>query len=264
MCDHNVTVTTFKHPFLVNSSGVSPVLLGPVLLHGEKTFESYFTLPSTLVRSKPETGNLRTFGTDDETNLYQAMNVCFKRLYHLLSWIHVKDNILKKLSKLKTTNPSVIITAIFGEKSETTKIKGLLDAENEEEFEEKLKILADNWKEKGKPGEELLEYMVKYQKDMMKTSIIIASVREKCGLGKPPATQNSNESINSMLKKSKGAGKLAVKDTVQLIKSEVEMQEQKINKALIWRGEWSLAPQYKQSGVPEEIYYKMNPEKKTQ
>ena len=98
----------------------------------------------------------------------------------------------------------------------------------------------------------------------MKTSIIIASVREKCGLGKPPATHNSNESINSILKKSKGAGKLAVKDTVQLIKSEVEMQEQKIKKALIWRGEWSLAPQYKQSGVPKEIYYKMNPEKKTQ
>ena len=76
--------------------------------------------------------------------------------------------------------------------------------------------------------------MVKYQKDMMKTSII-AYVREKCGLGKPPAeyTQNSYQSINSMLKKSKGVGKLAMKDTVQLITSEVEMQEQKIKKALL-------------------------------
>ena len=77
--DHNVTVTTFKHPFLVNSSGVSLVLLGPVLLHREKTFESYFTLPSTLVRLNPEIGNLRTSGTDGETNLYQAMNACFKQ-----------------------------------------------------------------------------------------------------------------------------------------------------------------------------------------
>ena len=143
-------------------------------------------------------------------------------------------------------NPSVIINAIFGEKSETTKIKGLLHAENEEEFEEKWKILADNWKEKGKPGEEFLEYMVKYQKNMMKTSMI-ALVRENCGLGKPPAeyTQNSNVSINSMLKKWKGVGKLTVKDIVQLIKSEVEMQEQKIKMALVGSGEWSLAPQYK-------------------
>ena len=92
------------------------------------------------------------------------------------------------------------------------------------------------------------------------------TVREKCGLGKPPAeyTQNSNESINSVLKKSKGVGKLTVKDTVQLIKSEVEIQEQKIKIALIGCGEWSLASQYKQFGVSEEVCYKMNPEKKTQ
>ena len=125
-----MTVIAFKHPLLIDSSVVSPVLLGVVLLHGEKTFELYFTLPSTLVRSKPETSNLRTFRTNGEISLYQAMS------YHLLSWIYVKDNILKKLSKLKTTNPSVIINAIFGEKSGTTKISGLLDAENEEEFEE--------------------------------------------------------------------------------------------------------------------------------
>ena len=123
ICDHSVTVTTFKHPLLVTSSGVSPVLLGPALLHGEKTFESYFTLPSTLMRLKPEIGNLRTFGTDGEINLYQAMNACFKQPNHLLCWILVKDSISKKLSKLKITNP--------------------LDAENEEEFEEKWKILAN-------------------------------------------------------------------------------------------------------------------------
>ena len=256
ICDHNIIVTTFKHPRLVNSSGVSPVLLGPVLLHGEKTFESYFTLLSTLVRLKPEISNLRTFGTDGEINLYQVMNACFKQPNHLLCWIHVKDNISQKLSKLKITNPFVIIHAIFGEKSETTKIKGLLNAENEDEFEEKWKMLADIWKEKGKPGEEFLEYMVKYQKDTMRTSMI-ASVREKCGLGKPRAeyAKNSSESINSMLKKSKGVGKLTVKNTVQLIASEVEIQEPKIKMALIGRGHWSLAPQYKQFDVSEEVYY---------
>ena len=42
----------------------------------------------------------------------------------------------------------------------------------------------------------------------MKTSMIV-SVREKCGLGIPPAeyTQTINESINSMLKKLMGVGK---------------------------------------------------------
>ena len=106
----------------------------------------------------------------------------------------MKDNTSKKLSKSKIANLSIIINAIFGKKSETTKIKGLLAAENKEEFEEKWKMLADIWKEKGKPDEEVLEYMVKYQQNTMKTSMI-ASAQEKCGLGKPPAeyTQNSNE-----------------------------------------------------------------------
>ena len=65
-----------------------------------------------------------------------------------------------------------------------------------------------------------------------------------------------------MLKKSKGVGKLTVKDTVKLIKSEVQIQEQKIKMALVGRGEWSLAPQYKQFGMSEEVYYKMNPKNK--
>ena len=95
ICDHNIIVTTFKHPRLVNSSGVSPVLLGPVLLHGEKTFESYFTLLSTLVRLKPEISNLRTFGTDGEINLYQVMNACFKQPNHLLCWIQKIGDLLR-------------------------------------------------------------------------------------------------------------------------------------------------------------------------
>lgn len=67
-----------------------------------------------------------------------------------------------------------------------------------------------------------------------------------------------------MLKKSKDVGKLRAKDTVQLIKSEVKIQEQKIKMAPTERGEWCLAPQYKQFGLSEEVYRRMDPEKKTQ
>ena len=71
---------------------------------------------------------------------------------------------------------------IISEKSGATKFKGLLDAENEEEFEDKWKILANIWNEKGKPDDKFLEYMIKYKKDMMKTSMVV-SAWEKCGLG---------------------------------------------------------------------------------
>ena len=49
---------------------------------------------------------------------------------------------------MKITNPSEIINTIFGKKNGTARIAGLLDAANEEEFEEKWKILADNWNKK--------------------------------------------------------------------------------------------------------------------
>ena len=54
--------------------------------------------------------------------------------------------------------------------------------------------------------------MLKDKEKYMKTSMIV-SVREKCGLEKPPAeyTESINESINSMLKKSMGVGKLTGK-----------------------------------------------------
>ena len=64
---------------------------------------------------------------------------------------------------------------------------------------------------------------------------MLASTREACGLGKPPEdyTQNSNESINSMVKRSKGPGKLSLKEGIQLLQSEVHKQEEKIKLALV-------------------------------
>lgn len=67
-----------------------------------------------------------------------------------------------------------------------------------------------------------------------------------------------------MLKKSKGLGKLRSKDTVQLIKSEVKIHEQKLRMAPTERGEQCLAPQYKQLGLSEEVYRRMDSKKKTQ
>ena len=43
ICKHNVALTTVQHP-------LHPILLSPVLLHGEKTFESCYSVLSALVR----------------------------------------------------------------------------------------------------------------------------------------------------------------------------------------------------------------------
>ena len=51
MCDYNVTIATHRHPLLlVKNRDIHPVMLGPILIHTNKSFESYFTLPSRLTR----------------------------------------------------------------------------------------------------------------------------------------------------------------------------------------------------------------------
>ena len=59
ICDYYVTVSTYKHSLLVkNGTNEHPVMLGPILIHSHKTFDSYFSLPSNLIRLKPSLVNL--------------------------------------------------------------------------------------------------------------------------------------------------------------------------------------------------------------
>ena len=51
ICDYNVTITTYRHPLLlVKNQDINPVMLGTILIHKNKSFESCFILPSTLIR----------------------------------------------------------------------------------------------------------------------------------------------------------------------------------------------------------------------
>lgn len=73
ICKYNVTVTTYRNPLLyVEGTDISPVMLGPVLIHSHKTFESYYTLPSTMVRLEPKLAKIKAYGTDGEKCVYEA------------------------------------------------------------------------------------------------------------------------------------------------------------------------------------------------
>ena len=54
ICDYNATITTYRHPLLlIKNDDIHPVMQVPVLIHTSKSFESYFTLLSTLIRLRP-------------------------------------------------------------------------------------------------------------------------------------------------------------------------------------------------------------------
>ena len=85
ICDYNVTITTYRHPLLlVKNDNIHPVMLGPILIHTSESFESYFTLPSTLIRLRPSYTSLKASGSDGELNVYSAFKSCSNKAQHLL------------------------------------------------------------------------------------------------------------------------------------------------------------------------------------
>ena len=78
----------------------NPVCTGPGVLHKRKLEESYYTLPSLMVKYQPETRGVLFVGTDDEENIWKALNNVFLDALHLRCDIHLKDNVKQKLSEL--------------------------------------------------------------------------------------------------------------------------------------------------------------------
>ena len=234
ICDYNVTITTYRYPLpLIKNYDIHPIMLGPIQIHTNKSFESYFTLPSTLIRLRPSYTSLKAFGTDGELNVYSAFKSCFSKAQHLLCWIHAKENIENKLSKLQVKDKNIYMEEIFGKTSGNITLKGLLDCFEENEFLSEWKNLEEKWKKRGVEVYQFLKYLTETKKDLMKSSMI-ASVRKRCGLGDPPKQydQNANEAMISVVKKAKGKGIISVKETIKLLH-----QEEKLKMSLIGRRE---------------------------
>ena len=142
-----VTVTTYRHLMLLTKNKVEPVMIGPILLHQKKTFESYFKLPSGMIQECPELKNLKVFGTDGEVSLSNAFEACFDKAHHLLCDIHMKDNIKSKLTSLHISGHTAeeYITEIFGRQENDLRHKGLVDCLTEEELSNKMEIIKPKW-----------------------------------------------------------------------------------------------------------------------
>lgn len=97
----HLTVTTYRNLMLVDrKTGKHPVMLGPMLLHQRKTFETYNFFFSKLVGLNKETASVLAFGTDGEEALIQALQRNFYHALHLRCFIHFKDNCKEQLKSM--------------------------------------------------------------------------------------------------------------------------------------------------------------------
>lgn len=122
-------------------------------------------------------------------------------------------------------------------KDDEIKIVGLVDAETDDQFESMYSTLKSKWLDMP-IGVRFAQYMDKNKKEKLRRKMC-ADVRTRCGLGNPPIDYTQN-SVNSLIKRSKSKGLLTLKETIRLIQDEVNHQCEKVKLALIGKGEWRV------------------------
>lgn len=111
------TPVTYRQLLVQTRRGkVSPVFLGPVLVHYRKNFPSFLHFAASLVSLRKELQCLRVFGTDGEKALIDAFTHEFRFAIHLYCSIHVRNNVKKNLRERKFPEEKVnkITDEIFG------------------------------------------------------------------------------------------------------------------------------------------------------
>ena len=93
-----VTVTTYTYLQVENKlSHSSPTFFGPMFVHTEKTYETYYHFFSTLLKLEPSIREIIGMGTDGEQAIVKSLQALLpENLVHLRCFVHVRDNIRRK------------------------------------------------------------------------------------------------------------------------------------------------------------------------
>ena len=139
-----------------------------------------------------------------------------------------------------------MLSDIFGVISLGVKEKGLTDCWSDDEVDEEFHQLESKWKMIHANGGNFGKYSKVHKLHLIK-NCMTAKVRTAFGLGFSPDvyTQNANECINSVLKRSLKGRKLSPKEAVLTIQSCVKQQQTQVKLAVINIGEFKLKEEYK-------------------
>ena len=248
----DVTVTTYRHLMLkCRRTKNYPAFIGPVLIHFKKSFSTYHFFSSTLVGLRPKLSCLKSFGTDGEIALYQAFKHSFPSATHLLCTIHARRNIKSKIQEMGISESvqQVILGDIFGKQVGTHHLEGLIDAENDEEYDDGLCSLIGKWKalDTGKDGPvcSFTEWFLRYKSKAVKEGLL-RSNRQRAGLGDPPSqfTTNASESMNALIKMKMDYKKHELPVFLDKLKEVIDEQERELERAVLDRGKYQFSTEY--------------------
>lgn len=121
----HLTVTTYRNLMLKDKkTGKPPLMLGPMLLHQRKTFDTYNFFFSNLVGLEKEVSLLLAFGTEGEETLIQALGRSFYHALHVRCFGHFKDNCKEQLKSVPQEIQAEFLADVFGVYKGNTKEDG--------------------------------------------------------------------------------------------------------------------------------------------
>lgn len=273
--DFNVTCIAYRN-LLVSDvrSGQHPILLGPVLVHQRKLFETYHFFASTLVGICPPLANALAFGTDGEEAVIKAFKQQMSSAIHLRCFRHMRQDIRRKLQMdmgFPESAVAKITDHIFGMKDGPTFHEGLVDAKSEAEFDSNLVSLEKTWAEfeqcrtkRSEKQQSFYTWFCKYHSEEVKKTMLY-SVRVPAGLGDPPSEfcTNDSEAINSALKQFLGFKKSDWPVFNNKIKKFIQEQDEEVCKAMIGLGQYRICREYQHFEVsPSQWFTALNEKQK--
>ena len=262
--DFECTPISYHHLLLVSRRyGKHPVFIGPLLIHYRKNFASFLFFASSLIGLRKSLEAIRVFGTDGEIALVDAFSHEFRFSTHLFCFNHVR-NIKKELQGRKFPESDVveIIEKIFGKLVGGVFSEGIVDAESEDEFFEKLEELKELISEREIHGSGIrtgfFDWLSQYKAENI-VSGMLKPVRREAGLGNPPLrfTTNASKSVNAMLKRKVDYKKNELHVFINHLKQVVDEQEKEVERAVISRGKYKFHPDYTHLEIKESEWFKM-------
>ena len=259
-----VTPTTYHNLLVETKGGNNPILLGPVLIHQTKTFRPFHYFASTMIRLNPQLVNLKAFGTDGESELIKAFQMCFPKAVHLRCTNHIRQNVKDKLRNLNVSQnvTKEILADIFGAKIGTHFESGLADAQSEVLFRKSLERLNARWNNLEKscnPGDKEPQFhawFCRYKADDI-VKCVLPSVRSKAGCKDPTHffTTNSSESLNHLIKQEVEWKESQLPKLIDSLKAITNDHYSELEKAVLNRGEWHFTAQYGSLLVSESLWF---------
>ncbi len=260
-----VTVMVYKNLLIQNCrDGSIPTFLGPILVHQRKLKESYHYLLSTIIGQRPSLSRIRAIGTDGETNLFNAILNNLPFAQHVRCAVHMARDLQRKMTEAGVPKKyhALFLKDIMGSFYIPDSV-GLVDAESEEAFDEMLSSFGPVWDKReaefsSQPPRMYAWFRTYHAKDVR--SSMIRPVRERVGLGDPPAhfTTNSNESMNKVIKQALHYEEKNWDKFCDDMLSLVKLQYQELEKAVVRTGEYRFRPQFAHLEVPLSKWNRMS------